>query len=93
MPLIRLPNPQPGRQVVGGILFTDGVADARPGRNTTAYLRNLGATFGCLPLPRPIKDMTVTDLRDYAAGAGIDVPAKARKAQIIDLIAQAGNEP
>lgn len=40
-----------------------------------------------------LEDMTVAQLRDYATEHHIDVPAKARKAELVDLIAAGPLEP
>ena len=93
------PHPQAGRQIDLGVTFIDGVATVdqlHPVRELA--LRQHGYTIEADPeveapfqadLGEPIIDLhslTVPELLDIAETEGVDVPAKARKPEIIDLL-------
>lgn len=94
------PRPQLGRQRDLGVEFVDGVATVEslhPERELA--LRQHGYTIEADPeveapfqeaLGEPIIDLTsltIPELRDIAETEGIDLPAKARKDEIVDILA------
>lgn len=93
------PAPQPGRQHALGVDFRDGVATVdslHPERELA--LRQHGYTIEAdldveapfhAALGEPIIDLTaltISQLRDIAETEGIDLPAKARKPEIIEIL-------
>lgn len=96
------PRPQAGRQSDLGVDFIDGIATVEalhPERERA--LRQHGYTIEADPeveapfqeaLGEPIVDLntlTIPELRDIADTEGIDLPAKALKGEIVDLISRA----
>ncbi|WP_402843777.1 hypothetical protein [Microbacterium sp. GXS0129] len=82
---INHPAPEPGRVEFLGIEFQDGTAivdDVHPER--VAALIQHGATV--VAEGTRLEDLTKAVLLDIAETEGIDLPAKATKAQIIDAI-------
>lgn len=97
---INHPRPQLGRQSGLGVEFIDGVAvveSLHPERELA--LRQHGYTITADPeveapfqeaLGEPIIDLTsltLAELRDIADTEGIDLPAKARKSEIVEILA------
>lgn len=95
------PTPQPGRQHALGVDFRDGVATVdslHPERELA--LRQHGFTIEAdlgveapfqEALGEPIIDLTaltIPALRDIAETEGIDLPAKARKPEIIEILSR-----
>lgn len=95
------PNPQAGRQRALGVEFRDGVATVEslhPERELA--LRQHGFTVEADPevqapfqegLGEPIIDLTsltISELREIADQEGIELPAKARKDEIVEILAQ-----
>lgn len=94
------PRPQEGRQTDFGVEFTDGVAvveSLHPERELA--LRQHGFTIEAdadvtepfqEALGEPIIDLTsltIAELRDIAETEGVELPAKARKLEIIEILA------
>jgi len=90
------PRPVAGRQRFIGVEFHDGVAvvdELHPERRLALELH--GYTIDD-ELEAPIIDLTklkLIDLRDLASKAGIEVPEKARKQDLIDLLAALPLDP
>lgn len=95
------PTPQPGRQHALGVDFRDGVATVdslHPERELA--LRQHGFTIEAdldveapfqEALGEPIIDLTaltIPQLRDIAETEGVDLPAKALKAEIIEILSR-----
>lgn len=95
------PAPQPGRQHALGVDFRDGVATVdslHPERELA--LRQHGFTIGAdldveapfqEALGEPIIDLTaltIPQLRDIAETEGVDLPAKALKTEIIEILSR-----
>jgi len=95
------PAPKLGRQIDLGVTFIDGVATVdhlHPERELA--LRMHGYTIEADPdveapfqeaLGEPIIDLsalTIPELRDIAETEGIDIPEKALKAEIIDILSR-----
>lgn len=100
------PRPQLGRQSDLGVDFTDGIATVEslhPERER-ALLQH-GYTIEADPeveapfqeaIGEPIIDLntlTIPELRDIADTEGVDLPAKARQDEIVDLISRAPAAP
>jgi len=86
------PHPQLGRQVAFGVEFTDGVAEVEslhPERE--AALIQHGFQIAEVIEGVRLEDMTKAELLDVAEVEGIDLPAKATKADIIAAINAAPN--
>lgn len=85
MARIHHPNPTLGTTLpqVGGVVFRDGVADVdltgKP--NLQSFYEQHG--YEIEPDTVPLDDLTVRELRDIADVEGVDVPAKAKKSEII----------
>lgn len=85
------PRPQLGRQSALGIDFTDGVAEVEelhPERAQALIQHGHDVEL----VGTKLESLSVADLRDIAAVEGIDLPAKAKKAEIIALIDASGLE-
>lgn len=95
------PRPQAGRQHSLGIDFTDGTATVdtlHPERELA--LRQHGYTIEADPeveapfqagLGEPIVDLTaltIPELRDIADTEGVDLPPKARKEEIVEILSR-----
>ncbi|MEQ6899277.1 hypothetical protein [Microbacterium sp. KR10-403] len=86
------PRPQLGRQTAFGVVFTDGVAEVEalhPERE--AALIQHGFVVAEIREGVMLEDLTVAELRDIADVEGIDLPVKAKKADIIAAIGAAPN--
>jgi hypothetical protein len=87
------PRPQQGRQSALGVEFVDGsaaVENLHPEREQA--LIQHGFTLASDGVGAPLDSFTVAVLRDIADVEGIDLPAKAKKADIIAAIVAAGLE-
>lgn len=98
---INHPRPQLGRQRDLGVEFTDGVAvvDSLHPERERALLQH-GYTITADPeveapfqeaIGEPIIDLTsltVPQLRDIAETEGVDLPAKARKDEIVEILSR-----
>lgn len=62
------------------LTFTDGAA---PLEGPSAAWRRAGYVVSADEAPKGIGDMTVPELRGRAAEQGVDVPAKATKAELV----------
>lgn len=92
MARITHPRPQVGTIVdrLGGVIFRDGFAEV-----DLSDKPNLAAAYAqhgyVVEEPAPIIDLTklsARELRDVADVEGIEYPAKATKAQLVDLISR-----
>lgn len=89
---ITLPFSAPGERVVGGILFTEGVADVTVlGTHARTFFERKGATFDAVDARAEaglveLTSLSRRELDDIAAVEGLEHPAKASKAELIDLI-------
>lgn len=87
MLLITHPRPQQGRQKAFGVEFVDGVArvdSLHPERELA--LRQHGYEIAEEITGVRLEDLTVPELRDVAEVEGVDLPAKAKKRDIIAAI-------
>jgi hypothetical protein len=85
------PRPQQGRQSALGVEFVDGsaaVENLHPEREQALIQHGFTIASDGVPLD----SFTVAVLRDIADVEGIDLPAKAKKADIIAAIVAAGLE-
>lgn len=85
------PRPQLGRQTALGVEFIDGIATVEslhPERAQALIQHGYEVEL----VGTKLEGLTVADLRDIAAVEGIDLPAKAKKAEIIALIDASGLE-
>lgn len=98
---VRIELPDEANGVVAGIEFTDGVAEvARLSPNAEEFFRIVGASItgeSTDPVAisgdgRELHTLNVSELRDIAAADGIEVPANARKAEIIQAITDAASK-
>lgn len=95
------PTPQPGRQRALGVEFRDGVATAEslhPERELA--LRQHGFTIEAdLDVEAPFQEalgdpiidltsLTIAELREIADQEGIELPAKARKDEIVEILSR-----
>lgn len=84
------PHPKPGRVRFLGVEFIDGtaeVAELHPDREQ-ALLQH-GHTIETHLVGTRLEDLSMRELREIAEFEGIDVPKRAKKAEIIALIEQA----
>jgi uncharacterized protein YcsI (UPF0317 family) len=94
MVTISLPARLAGDRVLAGIRFTGGTATVeRLASSTRRYFEVVGATIAdgdaAAPAQVDLQTLNVPDLRDIAETEGIDVPARARKADIIGALESA----
>lgn len=94
--MIRITHPHPllGRQTFLDVEFVDGVAEVdelHPER-AQAFAQH-GFTVETHLVGIRLEDLTPTELRDMAGVEGIDLPAKAKKAEIIAAIEAAPGIP
>lgn len=81
------PTPQPGRQRALGVEFRDGVAhvdELHPERELA--LTQHGFVIATEIEGFRLEDLTIAELRDIADTEGIELPAKAKHAEIVALI-------
>lgn len=88
------PRPQLGRQSALGVEFIDGIAtveDLHPEREQALFQH--GYEIAEIIVGTKLEDLSIAELRDIADVEGIDLPAKAKKAEIIAAIDASPNIP
>lgn len=94
MPRIIHPHPAAGRQRFLGVEFRDGVATVDELHPIRAQaLEQHGFTIEDEPAAISLDTLKARDLRDIAAVEGIDVPPRASKAELIEIITAAQHTP
>lgn len=86
---ITLPNAPSGSTVIGGVEFIDGEATAELGPNVREFFTARGAHITEV-IPVGIADLTRRELIAIAETGGLNIPAKATKAEIVENILAAG---
>lgn len=81
MARILYPRAGKGRVILGGVVFTDGVAEGDFGPNTLSFLDMRGAVV--IGSAEEMDEHTVDELRTLADRAGIHVPSHLHKADVI----------
>lgn len=100
---ITLPTaPRPtGRSVLHGIEFRNGeaVVDRKLSADVLMLLERRGATVEAVAEPessdeepKAFADMTIAELRAYAAAHEVDLPSSAAKAELVDILTRHGLE-
>lgn len=92
MARITHPRPRPGRVTDLGIEFVDGIADVDLTDRDVLRQALTQHRYGIDEVPE-LEEHTVPELKKLAAEKGVDLPAKAKKADIVDAIADAPPAP
>lgn len=84
MTRVLLPRLGKGRKVLGGVVFTDGAAEASLGPSIRRLLELRGAAV--IDSPEELDELTLEELHDLADRGGVHVPSHTRKADVIRLL-------
>lgn len=80
------PRPQPGRQKFIGVEFRDGVAEVdelHPERRTALIMHGYTIEEDSVAETVPLPELTVAELREIARFEGVELPTRAKKADIV----------
>lgn len=80
------PRPQPGRQKFIGVEFRDGVAEVdelHPERRTALIMHGYTIEEDAVAETLSLPELTVAELREIARFEGVELPTRAKKADIV----------